>query len=714
MPLLPDTPVASIAKVSRRVLPALRRLGIMTVEDLLLYFPARYEDFSARKNIADLAVGETATIRGAITRVTQMRTARRKMHLLEAVVEDETGRIKALWFNQPFLARTIKEGTTIRLSGRVAAGSKGIYFSNPAYEKITNSISTSTTEAKPPYYGGLASVVDSTGIHTGGLIPVYPETGGITSRWLRFLIKSFMDLSAEIPDPLPEETRARHGLMAISDAIRAIHFPKIRSEAAAAERRFMFQDLLLFQLRSLRERSRLRQSAAPAIPADVDLIKKFIASLPFVLTDAQRRSIWEIAKDMEKPRPMHRLFEGDVGSGKTVVAAAAALLAVRAGYRVAFMAPTEILARQHHDTLQKVLMPFDITIALCIGGRTKKKIAPSAADITVGTHALIQKTVRLEKLGLAVVDEQHRFGVSQRAALVAQADKVRPHFLSMTATPIPRTLALTVYGDLDLSLLDEMPKSRKPVITRVILPKERESAYRFIREEVKKNKQVFVVCPRIEVGLQSEGSRTSTHPVRQRMLLADVKAVAEEYKKLSGEIFSDFRVAMLHGKMKPKEKEKVMAAFRNRKHDILVSTSVIEVGVDVPNATIMMIEGAERFGLAQLHQFRGRVGRGAEQSYCFLFPTEDGLASRRLNAVVDAKNGFDLAEKDLMIRGPGSMLGVEQSGIGDLALKGMTDPVLVRSVREEAIALVKESPDLSVFPILQKALQKMEAALHME
>lgn len=693
MPLSPDTPLMSIPRVSRRILPALRRLGIATVGDLLLYFPARYEDFSARKDIADLTLGETATVQGAIRRVTQARTARRKMHLLEAVVEDGTGRIKAIWFNQPFLARNIKEGAAVRLSGKVAHGPKGLYLQSPAHERAT---------------------VEET--HTGALVPVYPETEGITSRWLRFLIKSFLALRTQIPDPLPPDILARYDLMPVAEAIRAIHFPETGEEAARAERRFMFQDLLLWQMRSLRERSRLRQSAAPSIPADVVLIKQCASALPFALTDAQRRSVWEIAKDMEKPRPMHRLLEGDVGSGKTVVAAIAALLTVRAGYRVAFMAPTEILARQHYATLEKVLAPFAVAMALSVGGRKKKHASSwSSSHLVIGTHALIQKNVRLEDLGLVVVDEQHRFGVLQRAALARQQGGRTPHFLSMTATPIPRTLALTIYGDLDLSLLDEMPRSRKPVVTRVAPPRERAATYRFIREEVRTGRQVFVVCPKIaQKDTESHRRHPGTRAYQQKLLLADAKAVTEEYKKLSEEIFPDLRVAMLHGKMRQKEKEGIMAAFRDRHYDILISTSVIEVGVDVPNATVMMIEGAERFGLAQLHQFRGRVGRGAEQSYCFLFPTEDGLANRRLQAVVDAKNGFELAEKDLAIRGPGSMLGVIQSGIGDLALKGITDHTLVRSVREEAIALIKQSSDLSQFPILQKALQIMEHTLHME
>lgn len=725
MIISPEASIASVPRIHARIVPALRRLGIGTLRDLLLYFPSRYEDFSAHKNIADISLGEIATIEGRVRRISHGRTQRQHMHLLEAVVEDESGRIRATWFNQPFLARSIKEGAVVRLSGKTAQGPKGMYLQNPAYEKVSSSIVK---------HSMFDIVANGRGVHTGGLIPVYPGTEGITSRWLRFLIKTYLGLAEKIPDPLPPETRERHHLMPIADAIRSMHFPETPKEAAAAERRFIFQDLLLFQLRSLRERSRIRQAAAPAIPADVEIIKQFTSSLPFALTDAQRRSVWEIAKDMEKPRPMHRLLEGDVGSGKTVVAAVASLLAVRAGYRVAFMAPTEILARQHYATLERVLAPFGIALALRVGGGRKKKTPPPAADITVGTHALIQKGARLEKLGLVVVDEQHRFGVNQRSALVRghtptgtqtdadhafprlsashpreSAQEVRiPHFLSMTATPIPRTLALTIYGDLDLSLLDEMPVFRRPIVTRVVPPQDRIATYRFIREEVQKGRQVFVICPRIE--RQNQGTRA----YQQKLLLEDVKAVTEEYKKLSEEIFPDLRVAMLHGKMKPKEKEATMAAFRDRRHDILVSTSVIEVGVDVPNATVMMIEGAERFGLAQLHQFRGRVGRGAEQSYCFLFATEDGMGAARLHAVAEAKNGFELAEKDLAIRGPGALFGVVQSGIGDMILKGITDPVLVRAVREEAVILIKKSPDLSEFPMLQGALRQMEATLHME
>jgi len=552
---------------------------------------------------------------------------------------------------------------------------------------------------------------------------------------LRFLIKTYLPLCRSLVDPLPHETRARLNLPEIKDALMHIHFPESQKQAADAEHRFIFEELLLVQLRALRERSRMKQRVAPAIPFDIELIKSFVVSLPFKLTDAQRRAIWEIGRDLARPQPMNRLLEGDVGSGKTVVAAAASLLAVRAGFRVAVMAPTEILARQHYATFDKILAPFHVSIGLRTGSEGKN---PGSTDILIGTHALlhpirskspeatadapqahlasngVQKTVvTMENTGLAIIDEQHRFGVSQRAAFLRQ--EIAPHFLSMTATPIPRTLALTIYGDLDLSLLDEMPKGRKPVITKIISPEKRAEAYRFIRDKVRSGQQVFVICPRIEIAEKKPNDKIrSSRAYQQKLLAGEVKTVTDEYKKLSEFIFPDLRITMLHGRMKPKEKAAAMKLFSERGADILVSTSVIEVGVDVPNATIMMIEGPERFGLAQLHQFRGRVGRGAEQSYCFLFPTEDRMASRRLRAVVDAKNGFELAEKDMAIRGPGDLLGDRQWGEPGLILKGITDARLVHAVRDEAIALAQQSPDLAQYPALAKRLAALEKTLHLE
>ena len=708
-----DAPIASLPKVSRAILPALKRLGIETLRDLLFHFPARYEEFPAERPIARVAAGESVTIKGVIQRISGFRTPRKGMHITEAAIADASGMIQAVWFNQRFLEQNLKEGSIVRLSGKVVRGTRGLTLQNPSHEKVTSDLRQAT---------------GSSDTHTEGLVAIYPETYGITSRWLRFLIRTYIGATSDMPDPLPQETLARHGLPAITDALHAIHTPDTRESALRAEARFIFEETLLLQLRSLRERTRLKARHAREVPFDVPLVKEFVISLPFRLTDAQRRAIWEIGQDMAKSQPMNRLLEGDVGSGKTVVAAAAALLAVRAGGRVACMAPTEILARQHHATFTSILAPFHATIGLLTGA---KKEYGALTDIVIGTHALLHREKDFADFNLVIVDEQHRFGVSQRAALtrnkelgIRNNDKsghpiihnsqfLLPHFLSMTATPIPRTLALAVYGDLDLSLLDEMPQNRKEIITRIVSPGKRREAYAFIRAEVSRGRQAFVICPRIETPNQE--ARIKNQEGQQKSLLAaEVKTVMDEYKKLTTEIFPDLRIAMLHGRMKAKEKDAIMQKFRSRDTDILVSTSVIEVGVDIPNATIMMIEGADRFGLAQLHQFRGRVGRGSDQSYCFLFPTEDGAVSRRLHAVANAKNGFELAEKDLAIRGPGDIFGTRQWGEAGLAIRGVRDPKLVRDVRQEAVELVKKSPDLSAYPALAERLARMEKTLHLE
>ncbi len=690
----PATPIAALPR-AKRISSALGRLGIKTVRDLLFHFPSRYENFSDIRPIAAAAAGDIVTIRGVIEKLSSGRTARKHMALVEARVRDEAGdALQAVWFNQPFLARTFKTGDRVTLSGKIALGKRGLYLSNPAYEKAGRS--DAEGDAAP-------------GVHTGRLVPVYPETAGVTSRWLRFLIATLLPLREKIPDALPAATRARRNLPALPDALAAIHFPDTLEAAAAAKRRFVFGELLLFHLRALRERAKLRRERAPEIALNLPLIKEFVAALPFPLTDAQRRSLWEIANDMARSSPMNRLLEGDVGSGKTVVAAAAALSAARAGWRTAFMAPTEILARQHHETLARILAPFGVAVGIMTAG---KKRAERDAAVVVGTHALIQKHAHFENLGLVVVDEQHRFGVAERAALLKKgATDFLPHFLSMSATPIPRTLALTIYGDLDLSILDELPKSRQKIITKIAAgAAEREETYQFIREEAGRGRQAFIICPRIEIEGASPGAREG----QQRMLAADTKAVKEEYERLSKKIFPDLRVGMLHGRMKAKEKDEVMRRFRERAIDVLVATSVVEVGVDIPNATSMVIEGAERFGLAQLHQFRGRVGRGAEQAYCFLFPTDDGPSSARLRAVASASSGFELAEIDLKLRGPGALFGTRQSGVPDAVLEGITDAALVREVQQEAAALVRESPDLSRFPELLGVLESMERSVHLE
>lgn len=699
--LSPATPIEKVQKISKRIVPQLRHLGIKTIRDLLFYFPARYEDFSRAVPITEADVGNTVTVQGTIKHVSAHRTARKKINLTEVVVEDTTGKIKALWFNQPFLARSFHAGQAVRLSGKVALGPQGPYLQNPAHERIARSTAAPNAHR---------------GIHTGGLVPIYPETRGITSRWLRYLISTFLPLRKTLPDPLPDYIRKKYALPALSDALQNIHFPKNKEEAERAEGRFSFEELLLIQLRALRERQELKKQKSPAIPADIELIKKCVATLPFPLTAAQRRSAWEIVQDMEKSSPMNRLLNGDVGSGKTIVAAIASLVAAAAGFKAIFMAPTEILARQHFETIQKILAPFAVRVGLMTGSEKK---ADEDMRIIIGTHALIQKGVRFRNVGLVVVDEQHRFGVEQRAALLRDRALI-PHFLSMTATPIPRTLALTVYGDLDLSMLDEMPKNRKRIITKIVEPNERESTYQFIREEIGKGRQAFVICPRIEsqtridTSMHSDIIGAAADRRGTSFMAADTRAVKQEFEKLSQKVFPNFRIGMLHGKMKAKEKNAVMKKFQNRGFDIMVSTSVVEVGVDIPNATMMIIEGAERFGLAQLHQFRGRVGRGEEQSYCFLFPSDDAHISQRLRAIVEAKNGFELAERDLTLRGPGDIFGTRQWGISVTTLKSVAHPALVRIVRNEAIALFKNDPALRLYPTLRDRLDTILHIWHKE
>ncbi|MBI2626416.1 MAG: ATP-dependent DNA helicase RecG, partial [Candidatus Nealsonbacteria bacterium] len=610
------TPIGQISGIGPIFQKKLKKLGIKTVGDIIFHFPHRYEDFSNVTPISKINVNGSCCITGKILGIENIQTWKRKMVLTQAVIQDNSGAIKAIWFNQPYLTKVLKKGDPIYLAGKTSLGREGLYLSNPAYEKI------------------------------GGISPVYPETEGLSSKWLRNIIKPLLiNFKNSIADPLPQKIIQENQLLPFSKAIWQIHFPDSLALAKKAKERFSFEELFFIELWVLRERAKLSQERASAIPISLGKLQQLVKSLPFKLTDAQRKSAWQILKDIEKPRPMNRLLEGDVGSGKTVVAALAILNAVKAGYQAVLMAPTEILAKQHFKTVWELLKDFKMDVGLMTGNTDKfysKKLKNDSIEISrkkllekaekgeinliIGTHALIQDKVKFGNLALVSVDEQHRFGVEQRAKLCQiyrGATPVNlqgshpcdiPHLLSMTATPIPRTLALTIYGDLDLSLIDQLPKGRKKIITKIISPEERKKTYEFIRKEAQKGRQAFVICPRIEgkrPGFLEEAGPQSSW--------SDVKAVKEEYEKLSKEIFPDLRVAMLHGKMPESEKEKTMRDFRNQKADILVSTSVVEVGVDVPNATIMAIEGTERFGLAQLHQFRGRVGRAQYQSYCFLF-----------------------------------------------------------------------------------------------
>jgi len=717
-----STPVEKIPRVGPAFLKKLHRLGIKTAGQLLYHFPHRYEDFSNLIPISQVKIGGPFCFQGQITDIKNIRTFRKRMMLTQAALQDPTGKLKVMWFNQPYLANTLKKGTFVCLAGKISGKGKSIYLSNPAYEKLPDNFRE----------------IDFKLSHTGRLIPVYPETEGLSSKWLRFIVKPLLlKLKDRIPDFLPPKISKKYDFLAFQEAIWQIHFPDSLELAEKAKKRFGFEELFELSLFVQRERLKLAKEKALAISIDVDLMKEFTKSLPYELTNAQKKSSWQILKDLEKPRPMNRLLEGDVGSGKTVVAAMAALNVAKAGYQSAFLAPTEILAKQHFKTINEVLKKFKLNVGLITGkesysGSKKitrrellEKVTNKKVDILIGTHAIIQDTtpktsektpIQFNNLALVIIDEQHRFGVEQRAKLCRQKSFI-PHLLSMTATPIPRTLSLTVYGDLDLSIIDEMPKGRKKIITKIIQSKDKKATYEFIRRQVKEGRQAFVICPRIEPAKTSAedlGGQTLVLDARNFSWM-DVKAVKQEYKKLSEEIFSDLKVEMLHGKMGSQEKEKTMQDFKDKKIDILVSTSVVEVGVDIPNATVMMIEGSEKFGLAQLHQFRGRVGRSDWQSYCFLFTDAPGIVyNRRLRALVNCQDGFELAEKDLAIRGPGDFAGQRQWGIPDLAMSSLSDTILVSKARNDAKEILQEDPQLKKYPWLKMRLGEFQKRIHLE
>jgi len=712
-----STPIEEIPRVGPQYQKKLKNLGIKTVRGLLFHFPHRYEDFSDIIPISEIKEGKTVCIQGKIADIKNIRIFKRRMTITETLVNDNSGGIRVTWFNQPYLINTFKKGDFVFLVGKMVSKKGRRYLSSPAYEKIP-----------PQFTESLGNGERYDSVHTGRIIPIYPETEGMSSRWLRFIIKPLLTkIKDEIPETLPEEIRKEQDLFPIKTAVWQIHFPDTLEKAELSKKRFVFEELFDLALVILREKIKLAKEKAIVIPINLELIKKFIQKLPFKLTLDQKKSAWQILKDLEKARPMNRLLDGDVGSGKTVVATIAVLNAVKAGFQTAFMAPTEILAKQHFKTINGLLKGFKVKIGLITGKenffdsrKIKRKemidkTKNGEIDILIGTHALIQEKVGFKKLGLVIIDEQHRFGIEQRAKL-CQKQNFIPHLLSMSATPIPRTLALTIYGDLDLSLIKEMPKGRKKIITRIIPPQKRQEAYDFIRGEVKNCRQVFVICPRIEPPTKNNGGgqalNTQETLDKRNFLWAEVKAVKEEYKKLKKEIFPDLNVGVLHGKMKTEEKEKALLSFKERKTDILVSTSVIEVGIDFPNATLMMIEGADKFGLAQLHQFRGRVGRGKNQSYCFLF--SDFSNNPRLKAMTQLQDGFELAEKDLKLRGPGDLIGQRQWGIPNFVMASMGDLELVEKTREAAKEILEKDPELKKYPLLRKRLKEFRERIHLE
>lgn len=665
--------IENLIGVGPKMANKLERLGIERVRDLIFYYPRTWMDFSSYTKIASLRINEDYIIKAKISSIEAIRSPRRWISIIHAQLEDDSGKIQAIWFNQSYLLNLLKVGDEWLFYGKV-----GWDFKNK--NKTFNPMQTEKEEV---------------------ILPIYPLTEGLTQKFLRKIIKpQLLRLENDI-EFLPVEIIKKEELLSLKEAIQNIHFPQNNLKLAQAKERLAFDELFLTALRFLSIKRELQQNNGPVMEIDNELLKKFVETLPYQLTNAQRKSAWEIIKDLARRIPMNRLLEGDVGSGKTVVAAIAVLVTTKNKFQAVWLAPTEILANQHFQNISKLLSPFDIKVGLLTSANKKADLARD--DLIIGTHAILQKKIQIPNLGLIIIDEQHRFGVKQRAYLRQSQKKVLPHLLSMTATPIPRTLALALYGDLDISIIDEIPKGRQQIITKVIEPKDRNITYQFIEKQIKLGRQAFVVCPLIE---ETENSKIN-------LFDNDRKSVTVEFEKLSKKVFPNLRIGLMHGKLKSKEKDAVMADFKNGKLDILVSTAVIEVGIDIPNATVIMIESADRFGLAQLHQFRGRVGRGEHQSYCFLFSDSDSVrTAQRLNAMSRSNNGFDLAQVDLEQRGPGELIGLAQSGLEDLKMARLTDTINLSKARFAAERIIEAG--LEKYPKLCVKLKEFETEKHLE
>jgi ATP-dependent DNA helicase RecG len=726
MKLTPDSPISSVNKISPDHAEGLKRLNISTLKDLVYYFPTRYADVRELGSASNLALGQPVTLYGVMEKVVVRRSFKGHIPLTEARVADNSGAIRCVWFNQAYIGKMYPDGTKVKVAGTVQEDKRGFFLSNPSIER---------TDATAPDSQDSLFAKDA---NVEFLTPVYRETKGVSSLYLYTLIKKAVSggVLDTVIDPIPKAILDRLHLPELKDALLYIHFPKHENLTIAARKRFAFEEIFYMQIKQCREKMEAKHFLAHTVTCPQPVLKEFISSFPFTPTVSQREAIDSVLEDMARPEPMGRLLEGDVGSGKTFVAAtvAYATLMTRVtehGQRlqVAYMAPTEILARQHFESFIKYFEGTQVEIGLLTGSGCKKFpskthgelhtdisrkqlltwLADGKVSIVIGTHALIQKSVEFANLGLVIIDEQHRFGVRQRKELAAKQSgkkgeekKQLPHLLSMTATPIPRTLALTVFGDLDLTVIDEMPLNRKKIITEIVPARKRKEVYEHIRKELQEGRQVYVICPRIDE--QDEDER------QKRML----KSVKEEAKRLSEEVFPEFVVDIIHSKMKKGEKEEVMQDFLDKKSDILVATSVVEVGVNVQNATCIVIEHAERFGLAQLHQLRGRVGRAEHQSYCYLFSESEGESTlARLKALVTAKNGFELAELDMMQRGIGMLMDGKQWGMSDLAMESIKNPKLVEIARAEARKLVDGDPELKQVPLLATIIEE-RARVHME
>jgi len=671
-----QTPVEKAGRIFKMYARRLEKLGIKTFEDFLYHIPSRYDDFSLISKINRVQPGEIVTIQGVVSEINNEFTKNFK-RLQKAEIADDTGTIEVVWFNQPYLTKVIQKNDKISLSGSIDWFSRKLVMQSPEYEILN----------------------DSPTIHTGRLVPVYPETRGITSKWIRRQVyKLIKENLQSFIEYLPDSIIDGNSLISAKTAIEQIHFPQSLEKAEKSKQRLSFDELFLLQLSAMERKANWNRNLI-SNPYSIEEFKgkmeEFHNKLPFILTNAQKRVVEEIFKDLSLEKPMNRLLEGDVGSGKTVVSAIAMFLSFLNGFQSVLMAPTEILAQQHYNTISKLLSPFKVRVDLATGSKKLKiENGKLKIDVLVGTHALLYEKVKFENLGFVVIDEQQRFGVEQRALIRSKGKN--PHLLTMTATPIPRTIALTLYGDLDLSLLDEMPYGRKQIKTWLVPPVKRLNAYAWIEKQIKETKsQIFIVCPFIE---ESE-------------TMQSVKAASKEFEYLKNEVFKNppageagLKLGLLHGKMKAKQKEEVLGRFRDGKMDILVATPVVEVGIDIPNATIIVIEASERFGLAQLHQLRGRVGRGDKQSYCLLFTeSKNPQTLERLKAMERHSFGAELAELDLQLRGPGEIYGTMQSGQKMLKIASFSDFDLIRKARAAA---EKIFPELKNYP---KLLEKLKS-----
>jgi len=675
------TPVRYLKGVGPKRSTELERLNIRTVEDLLYFLPRRYEDRSKIVAIRDTRVGEYQTIQGEIAS-TSTTVTKGGMPIFRMVVTDQTGSMPCVWFNQLYLNDIFRKGQSVVLYGKVEHY-REIQIVQPEYEFVKGD--------------------ESDSIHIGRIVPVYHATAKLTQRFLREIVHAAVaQYARHVRDRLPTYIIAKEHLVDMKFAVHNIHFPVSFENLEKAYARIVFEEFLLLQV-ALTMKKRGETTSAPGLrhtPAG-EKLETFKASVPFELTGGQKAAIADIERDMSSGTQMNRLLEGDVGSGKTVVACHAIILTVENAFQAAVMAPTEVLARQHFVVLSELLMPLGISVAILAGGIDPKtreafysQIGEGKIDVVVGTHALIQEAVTFKRLGLAVIDEQHKFGVAQRAALKEKG--YTPHILIMTATPIPRTLALTVYGDLDISLIKELPKGRKPIVTYLVEDNRRKEIYEFVREEISKGRQAYVVCPLIEKKVRGLGSGVGDRDQTLFDQPKEVQSAEEMFKTLKNEDFKNYRVGLLHGKMSTKEKDAIMKRFKKGAIDVLVATVVIEVGIDVANATVMVIENAERFGLSQLHQLRGRIGRGAHESYCILLarPSTDS-AMQRLKAIEETVDGFEIAEADLDIRGPGEFFGTRQHGLPEIRFGNIVKDVgIMEQAKKAALSIITLDPDL--------------------